>query len=279
MFLIPLLLLVSAQPLYADTLKTIADAGVIKVAYRTNVPPFASTDDNGQPVGYAVDLCRRIAAAVKEELKLSSLETRFVAVNLENRFSTLVAGDADILCAATTITLSRMKQVDFSLMTFLTGGAVLSKADAPIESISDLTGKQVAVIKDTSAATALSQYLEANLIDASVTTVESIGAARQKLDDGDVAALAHDQIVLIGQVMGAADPKSYAMSPELFSYEPYGLVLRRNDADFRLVVNRALAGLYRSGQYKQLYERWFGRAGVRPSPILAAMYQLQALPE
>jgi glutamate/aspartate transport system substrate-binding protein len=69
------------------------------------------------------------------------------------------------------------------------------------------------------------------------------------------------------------------MSPELFSYEPYGLVLRRNDADFRLVVNRTLAGLYRSGQYKQLYDRWFGRSGVRPSPILAAMYQLQALPE
>jgi ABC-type amino acid transport substrate-binding protein len=164
MLLLPLLLLVSAQPLYANTLKKISDAGVIKIAYRTNIPPFSSTDANGQPVGYAIDMCRRIAAAVKEELKLSALETRFVAVNLENRFSKLAAGDADILCAATTITLSRMKQVDFSLMTFLTGGAVLSKADTPIQSISDLTGKQVAVIKDTSAATALSQYLQANLI-------------------------------------------------------------------------------------------------------------------
>ncbi len=263
----------------ADTLKKIADTGVIKVAYRTDTPPFSSADTASQPVGYAVDLCRRIAAAVKEELKLSSLETKFVEVNLENRFNKLASGDADILCAATTITLSRMKRVDFSLMTFLTGGSVLSKADAPIQSISDLTGKKVAVIKDTSAATALAQYLEANLIDASITTAGSLAAAKQMLDNGGVDALAHDQIVLIGQVIGAADPKSYAMSQDLFSYEPYGLVLRRNDADFRLVVNRALATLYRSGQYKQLYDRWFGRSGIRPSPILAAMYQLQALPE
>ncbi len=99
------------------------------------------------------------------------------------------------------------------------------------------------------------------------------------LGKGEVGAVADDQIVLIGQLMQARDPQTFTMAQDMYSYEPYGLVVRRDDADFRLAANRALARLYRTGQYKALYNKWFGRSGVRPSPILAAMFQLQALPE
>jgi ABC-type amino acid transport substrate-binding protein len=101
----------------------------------------------------------------------------------------------------------------------------------------------------------------------------------KQLDAGQVAAVASDQIVLIGQVMQAPDPRKYSLSRELFSYEPYALMVKRNDADFRLVANRALARLYREGKFEQLYDRWFGQAGVKPSAILGAMYVLQAIPE
>ena len=95
----------------------------------------------------------------------------------------------------------------------------------------------------------------------------------------EVAALASDQIVLIGLILQASDPRKYALAHDLFSFEPYAFMVRRNDADFRLVANRALAQIYRSGQIEQLYQRWFGQVGVKPSPVLGAMYVLQALPE
>ena len=167
-----------------DTLEQIADRGEVVIGYRTNRPPFSANDDNGQPSGYTVDLCRRIAAAVKEELGLSALETRFEPVELDSRFSAVSSGDIDILCGATTITLSRLAEVDFSLMTFLTGGSLLSKAASPIRTTSDLSGKSVAVIKGTSASDALARYLDANLIDANVVSAETVAAARQLLDDG-----------------------------------------------------------------------------------------------
>ena len=260
------------------TLKRVADKGILTIGYRVDAPPF-SMEQNGQPVGYAVDLCRRIATAVKERLKLDTLETKFVPVDLNNRFKAVASGDVDMLCAATTIPLSRLEQVDFSLMTFLTGGALLSRSDAPVNSTGDLSDKTVVVVSETNAAAALKSYLYTNLIDAQVIEVESLEEAQKLLDESKVDAVAHDQIVMIGQIAGATDRTNYAMSQDLFSFEPYGLVLRRNDADFRLVINRALAKIYRSGQYQQLFSRWFAQSGVRPSPILVAMYTMEALPE
>jgi ABC-type amino acid transport substrate-binding protein len=187
--------------------------------------------------------------------------------------------EVDIACASTTITLSRQENVDFTLMTFLTGGSILSRRARPVPTTGDLTGKSVAVIKGTTTAIALAKYLTESLIDARVVTVDTLDIAMDMLGKGEVDAVADDQIVLIGQLMQARDPQTFTMAQDMYSYEPYGLVVRRDDADFRLAANRALARLYRTGQYKALYNKWFGRSGVRPSPILAAMFQLQALPE
>ena len=99
------------------------------------------------------------------------------------------------------------------------------------------------------------------------------------LNHGDIDAFASDQIVLIGQIIEAVFPKRYSLMDETFSYEPYGLVVRRNDADFRLVANKAITQLYRSGQHIQIFNKWIGRIGIRPPTILVAMYQLNTLPE
>jgi glutamate/aspartate transport system substrate-binding protein len=263
----------------AGTLDQIKKSGEIRLAYRTDARPMSYSDTSGQATGYSVDLCRRIATAVKEELKLSDLKITFVPVTSEDRLGAIANNKADIECGATTMTLSRAKQVDFTLMTFATGGSLLSLADSGIKSVADIGGKSVAVVAGTTSQTALAKYLEKNLIDAKVVAVASREEAMKQLDAKQVAAFASDQIVLIGQMMQAADPKKYSLAHELFSYEPYALVVRRNDADFRLVANRALAQIYRTGQIEQLYGKWFGQAGLKPSPVLAAIFALQALPE
>ncbi len=282
-FLPLLILLLACNPALAQkltgTLKGIADSGVFRIGYRTGTPPFSFIDANGGPAGYSVDLCNRIATAVREQLKLTELDIKYYAVDLENRFAAVEKGEVDIVCASTTITLSRQEKVDFTLMTFLTGGSILSRSARPVPTTGDLTGKTVAVVKGASTAGALGTYLSESLIDARVITVDTLDIGMDMVSKGEIDAVAGDQIGLIGKLMQVRDPQAFTMSQDMYSYEPYGLIVRRGDPDFRLAANRALARLYRTGQYKALYNKWFGRSGVRPSPILAAMFQLQALPE
>ena len=282
-FLPLLILLLACSPVQAQkltgTLIGIADSGVFRIGYRTDVPPFSFVDQNGSPTGYSIDLCNRIAAAIREQLKLTELDIKYHVVDLDMRFTAIEQNEVDIVCAASTITLSRQEKVDFTLMTFLTGGSILSRRARPVETTGDLSGKSVAVVRAASTAIALGAYLSESLIDARVVTVETLDIGMDMLSKGEVDAVAGDQIGLIGKLMQHRDPQSFTMSQDMYSYEPYGLIVRRDDSDVRLAANRALARLYRTGQYKALYNKWFGRSGVRPSPILAAMFQLQALPE
>ncbi len=263
----------------ADTLKRIAKSGEIRLGYRTDAFPLAFNDATGQAAGYSVDLCRRIAAGVKEHLNLKDLKLSFVPLESEDRIAAITGDKVDIECGSSTITLSRMEKVDFTLMTFVTGGSLITRAGACIRATTDLSGKSVAVIKGTTTESALNEYLSANLIDAKVVQVANREEAMKQVDADQVNAFASDQIVLIGLLMKSANPNQYSVSPDLFSFEPYGLMVKRDDSGFRLVANRALAQIYRTGQYQDLYGKWFGRSGVRPSPILVAMYRVQALPE
>lgn len=261
------------------TLRKIRDTGVIKLGYHQDAEPFSFVNPQGTPVGYSLDLCRRIAAAVKDHVGLKNLKTELVLVNYENRFDAVESGKVDIECGSATMTLSRMERVDFTLMTFVTGGGFVSRATKPLQSLEELAGKKVAVIKSASAEVALKAYLDANAINAEIVTVEDGAEGIQRVSDGDVDAFANDQVTLIGQIIKTRRAPDFALSKDLYSFEPYGLMLRRNDADFRLVANRALANIYRSGQFQPLFGKWFTRVGIEPSPVLVAMYSLQAIPE
>ena len=261
------------------TLDQIKKSGEIRVGYRTDAPPLSFKDDSGQAAGYSVELCQRIAAAVKDQLKLKDLKTTLVALTSEDRIDAIINNRADIECGATTITLSRSEKVDFTLMTFVTGGGLLTLANSGVDSLASLAGKSVAVVTGTTTQAALQKYLQKNLIDARVVAVADRSEGMKQLKAKKVDAFASDQVVLIGEILSAPDPRAYSLGRDLFSFEPYGLVVRRNDADFRLVANRAIAQLYRSGQIEDLFNRWFGQVGVQPTPVLQAMYVLQALPE
>ena len=261
------------------TLQKIARTGEFVIGYRADSSPLSYENAEGLPSGYSVDLCRRIAAGVNALFAEKDIETKFVRITSDERMSAVVNGKIDIECGSTTITLSRQEQVDFSLPTFVTGASVLSLATSGIQGMSDLSGKKVGVAKDTTTVEQLRNHLEQNLIDAEIIIVDDRNEGMKRLNRGDIDALASDQIVLIGQVIEALNPKRYSLVSQIFSYEPYGLVVRRNDADFRLVVNKAISQIYRSGQHAEIFHRWIGRIGIQVPPILAAMYQLNALPE
>ena len=262
-----------------STLDKISRTGEFVIGYRPDASPLSYKNADGEPSGYSVDLCKRIAAAVKTHLGKSDIETKFIAISSSERLSAVKSGKIDIECGSTTMTISRQKEVDFTLKTFVTGGSVLSLAESGIQGMSDLSGKKVGVVSSTTTIGQLQAYLKKNLIDAEIVTVADRNEGMNRLNKGSIDAFASDQIVLIGQVIEAMHPNRYAIMNETFSYEPYALMVRRNDADFRLVANTAISQLFRSGQHIQIYNKWIGRIGVRPSPILAAMYQLNTIPE
>ena len=276
-----LALMPGAALMAQGTLERIKERGEFLIGYDPDSRPLSFVE-NGEPAGYSVDICRRIAVGVREHLKLPDMKITYVPLTLENRFDAVVDGKVDIECASTTMTLGRQERVDFTLMTFVTGGTFLSRAKDRIATMEDLAGKRIGVIRGVTAETALKAHLSEKLIDARVVNVADANDGLAKLQGGDIDAYASDQVVLIGDVtkaLAANTKVDVSFADELFSYEPYALMVRRDDAEFRLVANRVISQIFRSGQFAQLYQEWIGSNGLRPSPLLLAMYQVQALSE
>ena len=276
-----LALMPGAALMAQGTLERIKERGEFLIGYDPDSRPLSFVE-NGEPAGYSVDICRRIAVGVREHLELPDMKITYVPLTLQNRFDAVVDGKVDIECASTTMTLGRQERVDFTLMTFVTGGTFLSRAKDRIATMEDLKGKRIGVIRGVTAETALKAHLSEKLIDARVVNVADADEGLTKLQGGDIDAYASDQVVLIGDVtkaLAANTKLDLSFADELFSYEPYALMVRRDDAEFRLVANRVISQIFRSGQFAQLYQEWIGSNGLRPSPLLLAMYQVNALSE
>ena len=262
------------------TLKRIADTGEFKIGFVPDAPPLSFTDADGNPAGYTIALCRTVAAAVKKATGLEDMKISYVPLILpEDRLSAIENGIADIECGASTVTLSRRERVDFSLMTFITGGAVLSLKKSPIPSINELEKKTIAVIKGTTTHNTLRRFSEVNEVGFTLRIIETHTKGMELLDAGKVDGYATDRAMLVGQVMQSANASSYTISTDVFSFEPHALMLKRGDTDFRLVVDRALASLYRTARIRRIYHDWIGRYGEPLSPIVEAVYEFQAIEE
>lgn len=270
---------VSAQ-VQADTLTDIADTQRFTIGYVPDATPMSFKDESGKPVGYSIELCKVIAGAVQTHLGLDEMTIVYVPlVKPGERISAIVSGQVDIECSAATITLGRRQQVDFTLMTLITGASSLSLAKANIRTNADLDGKRLVVVQDTTTEKALDEFLAANEYQARITKVDTHQEAMALLDAGKVDAHVGDQIILTGHVIAASAPENYRIAPDVFSYEPYGFMIPKGDPEFRLVADEALARFYRTSRIQRLYHNWFGRYGLRQSPVLQAMYQFQGLPD
>jgi ABC-type amino acid transport substrate-binding protein len=279
--LLGITLLCGVEPVGAQqldgTLKTIKSTGTLNLGYLESAPPFSFLAPDKKPVGYSIDLCTRVAAAIQKQLEVN-LKLNWVVVTPENRMTMVETGKVDIECGTTTASLSRQEKVDFSLMTFVDGGGLLIRAGSPLKDLSDLAGKKVAVIPGTTTQTALAKFLKEQFVNVEQVPVKDHIQGRTALENGTVEAYASDSGILIGLAVTAPDPSKFSLAEGRFSYEPYGFMVRRNDPAFRLAVNRALAALYRSGEIGPIYDRWFASFG-KPSDAIVAMYMLNGLPE
>ena len=272
------LLLTSAN---AGTLERVAESGEFRIGFVPDAPPLSFVDSSGDAAGYSIDLCRHIATNVREQLGLEHMDITYTPlVSMEERLSAIENGKVDIECGATTVTLSRRERVDFTLMTFITGSAVLSKKANAISNINELEGTKIAVLRGTTTEGVMRRVAEVNEVEFDLDLIASHDEGMQLLNAGKVSGYASDRAMLIGQVFRNENAQNqYAMTNYTLSFEPYGLMVPRGDTKFRLLADRALASIYRSARIRRIYHTWFGRYGEELSPIIEAMYQFQAVGE
>jgi ABC-type amino acid transport substrate-binding protein len=262
----------------SPTLNSIKATGTITFGYRDNAVPFSFKNREGRIEGYSVELCMRVAGAIQKELGLTALKIEWVPVEASNRLDYVISGKVDAVCGTTTITLGRMQKVEFSLPIYVDGGTVLVRARSKLTRIPDLKGKRVAVIAGTTTEEELSRGLDANGARAVLVQVKNATEGMALLDKGSVDGYAADRTVLAYLKLRARNPNAYAFVAGDFSYEPFGLPMRRDDPDFKLAVNRALSTIYRTGDIDGIFQRWLGALGI-PGPLLHAMFYLNAIPE
>jgi glutamate/aspartate transport system substrate-binding protein len=262
----------------SPTLKAIEARKAIVVGYPKDAYPMAFEGENGIAQGYSIDLCRRIAEEVGATLKMERIEVRYMPVTLASRFDDVASGKVDIECGTSTVTLSRMQKVDFTNLTFVDGGSLLVRKGSAIRNIASLVDETVAVIPGTTTDRALRAALSRSFVNAKIVEVPDHPAGIKAVESGKVTAYASDRVILVGLLTKSANPEALELAPGQFSYEPYGFAIRRGDADFRLVANRALARLYRSEDMAKIFDKWFGKLG-KPGDVLVLMYALNGLPE
>lgn len=263
------------------TLQRVAETGEFRIGFVPDAPPLSFLDNDGNAAGYSIDLCRHIASTIRNELGLEKIDIVFKPlVSMEERLSAIENREVDIECGATTVTLSRRERVDFTLMTFITGSAVLSRKADSIDSIDDITGGKIAVLSGTTTEDVMRSVIEVNELDVDLKLIDSHDEGMDLLNSGKVDGYASDRAMLIGQVFRDQNAKNqYALTRTAFSFEPYAMMIPRGDTEFRLVADKALASLFRTARIRRVYHNWFGRNGEPLSSIVEAMYQFQAVGE
>jgi len=256
-------------------LKAITNTKTIKIAYRRDARPFSFVNDNNEPVGFAIDICKLVANSIGRQFGLGDLKIDWVPATLQTRFSTVASGKADMECGSSTATLGRMKEVDFSNYYFVEStGIVVTKA-SNVRTFADMAGKRIAVSSGTTNEQAIIAQLKQQKIEAMLISVKDGSEAVAMLESGKVDGFASDKLLLVGAQI--KNPQEFIMLPDDLSVEPYAIVLPRGDWALRLAVNTGLAEIYRDGRIVGLFKFWFDRVGLQMSPVLRIMYGLGAL--
>src|SRR5262249_22305018 len=228
----------------------------IAVAYRADAMPFSFSADGKQVEGFTIDLCKRVVTSIERQLNIQGLQIKWVPVSSQSRFDAVAKGQADMECGASTITLSRMKQVDFSSIIFVETTNLLVKSTGP-RSLSEMSGKKIAVVAGTTNERALNAQIKRRLLNTTVLTFKTRDEAFAAFDEGKADAYASDRLLLLGAATKAKDPKSLVLLQEELSIEPYGIVLPRGDSALRLAVNTRLAQVYSSSEIVEVFRRLF----------------------
>ena len=240
-----------------DTLKKIRDTGTITIGHRDTSIPFSYYDDKQQVVGYAMDICMKIVDAVKAELKLPKLEVKLNPVTSATRIPLMANGTIDLECGSTTNNLERQKQVWFATTHFVTANRYVAKKSSNIQKLADLKGKTVV---STSGTTNIKWATEENAkqnLGMNIIAAKDHAEAFLTVETGRAVAFFMDDILLYSLVASSKNPSEWAIGSEAYTVEPYGIMLRKDDAAFKKVANGAINALYKSGEINKIYAKWF----------------------
>jgi len=238
-------------------LKKIQDTGVITLGYRESSVPFSYLDGEGKPVGYTMDLCAHIVDSIRKELNLPELKVVRQPVTASNRIPLIVNSTVDLECGSTTNTAERQQQVAFSVTTFVATVKMMAKKKSGMDSISQLAGKNVALVSGSTAIPLIRAYEQEKGVSFREVAAKEYAEGFLLLQSDRVAAIAGDDVLLAGLAAKAKNTTDYTfLSPTLQS-QPYAIMLHKGDTELKAIVDRTLIGLMRSGEIERLYHKWF----------------------
>jgi glutamate/aspartate transport system substrate-binding protein len=263
----------TAQQL-SGTLKKIKETGSITVGYRESSIPFSYLDDKQQPIGYAMDLCMKIVAAVKADLKMPGLKVQLQPVTSSNRIPLMQNGTIDLECGSTTNSVERQKQVSFGPTYFVINVTAAVKKNSKIKSLADLNGKTISTTSGTTSVPLLKKYQKTQNIEVKEIYGKDHAESFLLVADDRAAAFVMDDILLAGQIANSRNPSAYRIIPESLRQEPYSMMLRKDDPEFKALVDKTIGGVMKSGEINKIYAKWF----TRPIPPKGINLKFQMTP-
>ncbi|HEX3954958.1 MAG TPA: amino acid ABC transporter substrate-binding protein [Stellaceae bacterium] len=268
------------------TLKRVKEKGAVTLGYRESSIPFSYVNKAGEPVGYSIDLCNEIVEEISQELGGVELGVAYKKVTAETRIAAVKAGEIDLECGSTTSNFERKKDVSFSPVFFVAGTKLLVRRGSGIESYRDLKDKTVVVTAGTTNAVAIKAISAKQKLDIKIVEAADHAASFDMLGAGKADAFATDDVLLYGLVATTHSADRFIIVGDYLSYEPYGLMYRKDDADLGAVVDRAFSRLAASRELVQLYNKWFQkrlptgeRLDLPISPELEEIFRVQGVPD
>ena len=256
-FTFTLLPLAAAYAQDSATLKKIRDSGAITIGNRESSFGFSYTDGSGAPVGYSIDICMKIVDAIKTELKMPKVDIRYQSVTSQNRIPLVTNGTVDIECGSTTNLVERQKDVAFSPDIFRYNVRMAVKADSGIRSIADLQGKTVVTTTGTTSFRLLREADKGRNLEVTQLNGKDHSDSFLLVESGRANAFVLDDILLAGQIANAKNPRDYLITGESLRTENQALMFRKDDPQFKALVDRVVGGMMKSGEMEKLYIKWF----------------------
>jgi ABC-type amino acid transport substrate-binding protein len=241
-------------------LDRIKSKGTLVIGHREASIPFSYLDGDKKPVGYAVELCQRVAEAVKKKLGMPTLKLNYLLVTTADRIPAVTEGRADLECSSTTNTPERRAQVAFTVPHYITGTRYMVRADSPIQVLADFQGKKLASTKTTAPLKAIDKANRDLLLGITIVEAPEHVKAVEMVEKSEVDGFAMDDVLLYGLMSGRPDPAKLKVVGKFLTIEPLAIMLSKDDAGFKQVVDDEMKRLIRSGEAAKLYDRWFQQA-------------------
>ena len=266
----------------SPVLKRIKERGVINMGHREASVPFSYMGGDGEPIGYSIDICLKVVDAVKKEIDAPDLKIKYVPVTSQTRIALMANGTIDLECGSTTNNLTRQKQVDYLPTTFITGTKIASKKGSGITEIEDLEGKTIALSLGTTNEKAIKRVAEEKGINIKTIMVKDHPQGWLSLETGRADAYASDHVLLFGLISKSKKPEDFQVTGRFLSFDPYGIMVPRNDSTYRRLGTVVIADMMRSGELLKLYDKWFNpgptNINMPASDTLLKAFEIQALP-